>query len=77
MTDYQLDATVLHRLADPLHSVQESSGLPELVGMFDAQMAVAAKLGPSIDYVRLQIVLARCEFQYDKPACENRLIRHL
>jgi hypothetical protein len=48
--------------------------LSELVGMFDAQMAAAAKLGPSIQYVRLQMALARCEVHYDKSACENRLI---
>jgi hypothetical protein len=74
MTDFQLDATVLLNLANPLHKVAPSAGLGDLVGMFEAQMGAAAKLGPSVDYVRLQLALARCEVQYDKEACENRLI---
>jgi hypothetical protein len=44
-----------------------------LVGIFDGQKNTVEHIGPTEDYVRLQLLLARTERQYDTEACSNRI----
>src|SRR5262249_5300357 len=45
-----------------------------LVGTFDTQKATVEKLGPTEDYVRLQLLLTDTESRYDKEAATTRLL---
>ena len=69
-----IDATLLRRLAERLHRDADTSRIKNIVAMFDAQMGGAAKLGPSVEFIRLQVGLAQCEARYDIAAADNRLI---
>jgi hypothetical protein len=73
-TDYTVDARVLRDLAEGLHSISDISSLSKLIGMFDAQRGAAARLGPSLDYVRMQLLLAENELRLDAAAVETRLL---
>lgn len=64
-SDVPMDATILRTLAQRLNSLPEIASLASLVGTFDAHKGLAQKVGPTIDYIRLQIDLARCEAKYD------------
>ncbi|TAK28330.1 MAG: hypothetical protein EPO21_22970 [Chloroflexota bacterium] len=45
-----------------------------MVGRFDSQSAAVEKLGPTEDFVRLQLLLAEAETRYDPEAAVNRVI---
>ena len=73
-TEYVPIATDLRQLATPLPSVQDISQRRGLVGTFDTQKATAQELGPTDDFVRLQLFLLHAESTYDPEAATRRLL---
>ena len=57
-TEYAPNARVLRELATPLAYASEGQRLRKLVGSFDSQKDAIEQLGPTEDYVRLQLLLA-------------------
>lgn len=72
-TAYTLDASLLADLSSPLPSTKSPSRCRSLIGSFDGLRGTAERLGPSVDYVRLQLSLASAEFEIDQSAAERRL----
>ena len=64
MTNYSPNARVLRQLAAPLPYSPDITWARQLVGTFDSQKNVIEDVGPTIDYVRLQLLLARTESRY-------------
>lgn len=73
-TTYSTNARVLREMASPLPFVKEMEKAKELVGILDSQKGAIEHLGPTEDFVRLQLILAKTESKYDNSACANRLI---
>jgi hypothetical protein len=73
-TEYSPSASHLRELATGLRHVESRSQLESLLRMFDAQRSTVERLGPTLDYVRLQLLLARAEGPIDFSACSSRLI---
>ncbi|MFN3649729.1 MAG: AAA family ATPase [Armatimonadota bacterium] len=73
-TKYSPNATILRQIATPLPHVGDVSKLKDLVGSFDSQKGSVERLGPTEDYVRLQLLLAASECTYDRQAAANRII---
>jgi hypothetical protein len=70
---YSPNARVLRELAAPLPFIEVKQRARRLVGIFDGQKNTVEHIGPTEDYVRLQLLLARTERKYDTEACSNRL----
>ncbi len=64
MTNYSPNARVLRQLATPLPYSPDITWARQLVGTFDSQKNVIEDVGPTEDYVRLQLLLARTESNY-------------
>jgi hypothetical protein len=75
-TEYSPNARVLRELAVPLPHAPDITRARQLVGIFDSQKDVIENLGPTDDYVRLQLLLARTESNYDDDleTARNRFI---
>ena len=70
---YAPNARVLRELAAPLPFMRDKERARRLVGIFDGQKNTVEHIGPTEDYVRLQLLLARTERKYDTAACSNRI----
>lgn len=75
-TDYSPNATIFYELAFPIHNISDTKVLKKLVDMFDSQKANIEALGPTEEYVKLQMKLAEAEAKYDKEASENRILEN-
>ena len=64
-TEYTPNARDMRELASPLPFVVDRASAERIIRMFDAQKGSIEHYGPSIDYVRLQLLIARCEYGYD------------
>jgi hypothetical protein len=64
---------VLADVSSPLPSTKAPERRKALIARFDGLRGTADRLGPSIDYVRLQLTLASAEFDIDRLAAEDRL----
>lgn len=73
-TEYPPSARDYREIASPLPHIQEKGKAQELVGRFDGQIETVEHLGPTEDYVRLQMLLAETEIKYNLDAARNRLI---
>jgi hypothetical protein len=75
-TDYSPNARVLRQFATPLAYSRDIPKVRQLVGIFDSQKDVVGGLGPTDEYVRLQLLLARAESKYgdDFETVRNRFI---
>lgn len=73
-TDYAPNARVLRELATPLVYANDVIRLKKLVLSLDGQKNAVEHLGPTEDFVRLQLILAHAEMRYDKDAARNRLV---
>jgi hypothetical protein len=69
-----LDASLLADLSLPLPFAPSETRRRDLIKSFDGLRGTAERLGPSIDYVRLQLSLASAEFVFDQVASEGRLM---
>jgi tetratricopeptide (TPR) repeat protein len=73
-TAYVPNATAFRELAAPLPFAKDHVRVKQLVGVFDAQREIIESVGPTVDYVRLQLLLARAELSHDFEAARIRLI---
>jgi hypothetical protein len=70
----RLDADFLADLAQALRGAQTDARKKELIGILDGLRATAERLGPSVDYVRLQLSIAVAEMDLDPTTAEGRLL---
>lgn len=70
----RLDASLLADLSRAIVGAPTIERKKELVGMLDGLRGTAERLGPSVDYVRLQVSLALADGETDAAACEGRLM---
>lgn len=73
-TPYSPNAGVFRQIASPLPFISDVALARELVDRFDAQKGTVERYGPTEDYVRLQLLLARTESNYDFDAACNRFL---
>lgn len=73
-TPYSPNAGVFREIAAPLPYISKSAVAKGLVGRFDAQKGTVERYGPTEDYVRLQLILARAEYKYDFYAASERVL---
>lgn len=75
-TSYSPNARILRDLAEPLPYAPDQTRVKQLVGILDSQKDLIEGLGPTDDYVRLQLLLAQTEsaFGDDFETVLNRLI---
>jgi hypothetical protein len=73
-TPYSPNAGVFREIAAPLPFITDLATVKELVDRFDAQQGTVERYGPTEDYVRLQLLLARTESRYDFDAASNRFV---
>jgi hypothetical protein len=73
----KLDAALFADLSRALSGAPTAERKRELIGVLDGLRATAERLGPSVDYVKLQLSLASQEAAIDAAACEGRLIEVL
>jgi len=70
----RLDASLLADLSRAIVGGPTIERKKELIGMLDGVRGTAERLGPSVDYVRLQLSLALAEAEFDAAASEGRLM---
>ncbi len=73
-TELTVDARHMRELAQALSLVGDVGQAQSLIRTFDTQKATIFRLGPSLDYVHLQLLLAATESRYDKASASQRLV---
>lgn len=73
-TELTIDARHLRELAQALPLVKKPEQIQALIRTFDTQKATIWRLGPTQDYVHLQLLLGAAESRYDKSAASHRLV---
>ena len=73
-TAYAPNARILRKLSTPLPFINDLGRAKSLVGLFDSQKTAIEKLGPTIDYIRLELILAETESKYNFESASNRTI---
>lgn len=73
VTPYSPNARVFREIATPLPFISDELQTRNLVRRFDGQKGSLEKSGPTEDFVRLQLILAHAESQYDFDAACDRL----
>jgi len=69
-----LNASVVADLSTALAGAPDATRKRQLVGALDGIRATTERLGPRVDYVRLQLSMALAEGGFDLEAAEGRLI---
>ncbi len=72
-TEFTPSASVLLDIARPLPELPDSIERTSVISEFDAQSGIADRLGPTEDYVRLQLLLADASSRCDTRAGADRL----
>ena len=72
-----LDASLLNDLSSALAGAPDATRKKALTDVLDGLRKTADRLGPSIDFVRLQASIASAEAEYDTAASKGRLIELL
>jgi len=73
-TAYSPNARVLRQIATPLPYIPDESKAKQLIDNFDSQKGTIEHLGPTVDYVRLQLLLAKAVSKCDFEAACDRII---
>jgi len=73
-TPYTPKTRDLREIATPLPYISDEKKAKELLGRFDSLKGTIENLGTTIDYVRLQLLLARTESKYNFEAVSNRIL---
>ena len=73
-TEYSPTATDLRDLASPLPGIKDANLLRPLLTAFDIQKEAARKIGPTQDYIGLQLLLAQAEATFNPPRANERLL---
>lgn len=74
VTDYTLDAHQLRELVVCLPFIADYDVARRLIERIDGQADVVREIGPSEEFVRVQLVVARAEYRDRKDAARNRLV---
>ncbi len=69
-----LDADLLADISSALPGAPDMQRKRDLIAALDGLRGTAERLGPSVDYVRLQLTIALAEADFDGQAAEGRLI---
>jgi hypothetical protein len=72
-----IDAGLLADFSQALAGAPSSERVSALIGMLDGLRATAERLGSSVDFVRLQLSIARAEAKLDITVAEGRLTQLL
>lgn len=73
-TPYTPKTRDLREIAAPLPYISDKKRAKELLGRFDSLKGTIENLGTTVDYVQLQLLLARAESKYDFEAASNRVL---
>jgi hypothetical protein len=73
-TGYSANAAVFRELATCLPYMVDLGRARHLVGIVETHLGTLEQLGPTEDYMRLLLILARAEKRYDPQAAKNRLL---
>jgi hypothetical protein len=73
-TEYTPNATHCRELATPIPHIPDTDTVAELIGVFDAQKVNTERLGPTEDYVWLQLTLAEAEHRLSLPHMAERVV---
>jgi len=73
----RLDAGLLADLSTAFAGAVDDASKRRMIGVLDGIRATAERLGPSVDYVRLQVSIALAEGTFDLTAAEGRLMELL
>lgn len=73
-TDYTPSARDIRELASCLPYSDDDAAVARLIGRIDGQEPVLQRLGPTEDFVRLQLIIARAEHRRDRVRAEKRLV---
>jgi hypothetical protein len=72
--EYSLTVPVLRQFAAPLPYSEDKDAAARLIGQIDALIGVAPHRSPSVEYVRLQILLARTQEKLQLDGARLRLV---
>ncbi|MDY0039685.1 MAG: hypothetical protein RBS57_05190 [Desulforhabdus sp.] len=72
-TTYTANAKVYKDLASPLGYIPDLDLVKTIIGKLDGLKGVIQSAGPTVEYVKLQAMLAEAEVRYDKQATSDRL----
>lgn len=73
-SDFSPNAGVYRDLAEPIPYITDEIIARRIVGQFDSQRDIIEQQGPTQDYIKLQLTLAKAESRYDSGACYSRFI---
>lgn len=73
-TEQTITARDFRELATPLPFIPNCEKAKQLVGAFDSQQGAIQRLSSSVDYVRMQLILAQTEIRYAPLAAHNRIL---
>jgi hypothetical protein len=73
-SEYTPNATHLRQLATPLPYIDDLALASDFIGSFDAQKENTERLGPTEDYVWLQLLLAAAERKFSETKASDRLL---
>ena len=71
-TDYVVNAEVYRELATCLPHLKSYQALSHYCALIDGQQAAIEAAGPTEEYVRLQLTLARAHWRFDQSTSRNR-----
>jgi len=71
---YSPNASVLLDLSTPLPYIKDKEAVRVLIGNFDSQKGTIEQVGPTEDYIRLQLNLAHAQSKFDIDSTLNRMI---
>jgi hypothetical protein len=72
-TEYTPTAKHLREIATPLPDIADSEKVSKIIAILDSQKAVIQKLGPTQDYVQLQLLIAIAEAKTSLDTASSRL----
>ncbi len=73
-TKHAFNARDYREIASPLPFVTESTKAKSLVSIFDSQKSTIEHIGPTEDYIRMQLLLAQTESNFDFEAARDRIV---
>ncbi|GFO66405.1 TIR domain-containing protein [Geomonas paludis] len=73
-SDYTPNATDFKNIAAPLLHIPDPTTVKALISKFDSQKAIIEPVGPTEDYVKLEITLATAAFKNMKEEAVNRFV---
>lgn len=73
-TELSPDARLLRHLTKPLQFLSEIDRSNKLIGLFEGLLKSTERLGPTLDYVKIQLDLASAEVRFDLEAARNRVV---